>query len=340
MADRGLPRLLAAARARLASDEQAVLATVVDTAGSTYRKAGARMLIAADGSLAGMLGGGCFDTDLAVQARSVLDTGLPRQVEYDMRSPDDAIWGLGLGCEGLVRIFLQRIDRESPLLARLGNLVETGGGPLVTIIAAPDDTVIGTSWRPGEENAPGGVDAVEAATPGVQTRDGATVFVEHVAPAPLLCICGAGADAVPVVDQAAAVGWRVVVLDRRPGHVRPDRFPNAHAVRAFAPDDPDLLEADAVLVMSHSLDGDLGYLRTVAGQAQPWVGVLGPTARRQRLLELLAGDGLDLTHRLRGPVGLDLGGELPEEVGLSIVAELQAATYGRDAAVLTGSGRK
>jgi len=89
-----------------------VLATIVETFGSTYQKAGARMLIAKDGELTGLLGGGCFEKDLMEQALSVFETGKAKAVFYDMRSPDDLIWGLGLGCNGAVRVLLQLLKAE------------------------------------------------------------------------------------------------------------------------------------------------------------------------------------------------------------------------------------
>ena len=88
----------------------AVLATVVRVEGSAYRRPGARMLIESDGTAVGMVSGGCLETDLAERARDVLEAGSPRTVVYDMRSPDDIVWGLGLGCDGEVRVLLEVLD--------------------------------------------------------------------------------------------------------------------------------------------------------------------------------------------------------------------------------------
>src|ERR1700677_4500161 len=105
-------------RAPLAMDSR-VLATVVATAGSTYRKAGARMLIMADGSYLGLLSGGCMEADLAAHAREVIEAGVPRAIEYDMRGPDDVLFGLGAGCEGAMRILLEPAGRETLAAAAL-----------------------------------------------------------------------------------------------------------------------------------------------------------------------------------------------------------------------------
>src|SRR5688572_11652967 len=93
--------------------EPLVLATIVRTIGSTYRKPGAQMLLRADGASAGLLSGGCVESDLTERAREVLRTGRAALVDYDSRSSDDVIWGLGLGCEGAMRILLMRLDSSS-----------------------------------------------------------------------------------------------------------------------------------------------------------------------------------------------------------------------------------
>src|SRR5580658_9315021 len=114
--DTGLELLLDRA---LADDAPKVLATVVTTAGSTYRKAGARMLIMADGSYLGLLSGGCLEADLKLHAQQVLENGIPRAVEYDMRGPDDILFGMGAGCEGAMRVLLEPAGPRSPAAAAL-----------------------------------------------------------------------------------------------------------------------------------------------------------------------------------------------------------------------------
>src|ERR1700727_1086171 len=98
-----------------------VLATVVATAGSTYRKPGARMLIMADGRYLGLLSGGCLEADLKIHAQQVMDSGVPRAVEYDMRGPDDILFGIGAGCEGAMRVLLEPTGSGSPAATALAN---------------------------------------------------------------------------------------------------------------------------------------------------------------------------------------------------------------------------
>src|SRR5690349_19168393 len=100
-------------RAHRARGEMLVLATVVRTEGSTYRKPGAQMLIAHDGQVAGLLSGGCAESDLLERAAKVFETGVAQLAEYDTRGTEDAIWGIGLGCEGAMRILLTRLAPDN-----------------------------------------------------------------------------------------------------------------------------------------------------------------------------------------------------------------------------------
>ena len=110
----GLPALLEFRRGR-ADDEPLVLATVIATEGSTYRKPGAMMLIAGDGAFAGLISGGCLEGDLAQHAQAVFASGEPAQLTYDMSAGDDLVWNLGLGCDGVIHLLLQRLERDEGL---------------------------------------------------------------------------------------------------------------------------------------------------------------------------------------------------------------------------------
>src|SRR5271170_6083362 len=124
-----------------------VLATVVATAGSTYRKPGARMLIMADGSFLGLLSGGCLETDLNIHAQQVLASGVPCAIEYDMRGPDDLIYGIGAGCEGAMRVLLEPADRGSPAanaLAAAGGATRAGVAASLVTVHESADLTLGT----------------------------------------------------------------------------------------------------------------------------------------------------------------------------------------------------
>jgi xanthine dehydrogenase accessory factor len=321
-----------------------VLATVVATAGSTYRKPGARMLIMADGSHLGLLSGGCLEADLNGHAQEVLETGIPRSVEYDMRGPDDILFGIGAGCEGAMRVLLEPAGPNSVAAAAMagaGRAISLGRAASLVVVHESSDLPLGT--YDGTAPLPTGlVTAAERAIEdgvsreiNVETGAGRTrAFVQFLAPRPHLLICGAGPDAQPVVSAALTLGWRVSVVDHRPAYAVAERFAGASVRRADA---RDLRRAVAVeqchaaVVMSHHLPSDVAYLRELAEAGAPhYVGLLGPPARRQRIAQELGPDAERLRSRLRGPVGMDIGAVTPEGIALSIISQIHAwlAEYG------------
>jgi xanthine/CO dehydrogenase XdhC/CoxF family maturation factor len=313
-----------------APDAQAsrVLATVVRTAGSTYRKPGARMLLMADGSYIGLLSGGCLESDLQIHAREVMDSGVARSVEYDTRGPDDTLFGVGAGCEGTMRVLLEPAGPGSSAeaaLAAVGRL--THAGETTSLIMVHDSVQMPLGTYPGGEDLP----------PAERTH----AYVQRLAPPPHLLICGAAPDAQPVVAAARALGWRVSLIDHRPAYAVAARFPGAE-VRVANPKslrgEVDLARCHAAVVMSHHLPSDEIYLRELALAGVPaYVGLLGPKARRSRLAKELGPLTESLGARIRGPVGLDIGAATPEGIALAIIAQIHAWLAGRaySEAVLT-----
>ncbi len=326
-----------------AAQASRVLATVVATAGSTYRKPGARMLIMADGSFLGLLSGGCLEADLKLHAQEVLQSGVPRAVEYDMRGPDDILFGIGAGCEGAMRVLLEPAGPGSPVTAALAeagrttragrptsliSVHESADLPLGTYAPTPPlpPMLIDDAARSLSEGASRLVDREHA---GRRTR----AFVQFLAPPPHVLICGAGPDAQPVVNAARALGWRVSVVDHRPAYVVAADFPGA-GIRLC---DPRLLrtavaleQCHAAVVMSHHLPSDAMYLRELAQAGMPaYIGLLGPEARRSRLARELGSVAEELRPRLHGPVGMDIGAVTPEGIALAIVGQIHAWLAGR-----------
>jgi xanthine/CO dehydrogenase XdhC/CoxF family maturation factor len=159
------------------------------------------------------------------------------------------------------------------------------------------------------------------------------LFVGSFAPPPTLLLLGGGPDARPVATLAAFLGWRIVVVDHRASYLAAERYPPlAKLLEARAEDVARTLRLDdhsAAIVMSHHLESDLNYLRALAHSTVPYVGLLGPAARREKLLTDLGADAAALRPRLRAPVGLDIGGRSPESIALSIIGEVHAALAGR-----------
>jgi xanthine dehydrogenase accessory factor len=297
-----------------------VLATVVATAGSTYRKPGARMLLMADGSFIGLLSGGCLESDLQIHAREVLASGAARAFDYDTRGPDDTLFGVGLGCEGTMRVLLEPAGPMSPAeaaLAAAGDATRLGESTSLVMVHNSARMRLGT-YRHDQE---------------VPADERSRAFVQRLAPPPHLLICGAAPDAEAVVSAARALGWRVSVVDHRPAYVSAARFAGAElhiASPKTLRTEIDLTRCHAAVVMSHHLTSDELYLRELAEAGVPaYVGLLGPKARRNRLAQELGPLVEKFCGRIRGPVGLDIGATTPEGIALAIVGQIHAWLAGR-----------
>lgn len=330
-------------RERRDRGEPLVLATVSRTIGSTYRKAGAQMLFAADGGAAGLLSGGCLETDLMERARSVL-SGAPVVADYDTRSSDDLIWGIGLGCEGAMSILMTRLDRANDYqpFAFVEDCRRRGvPGNLALVTHSTNATYpLGAAFRSDAASAiPAGVADVLLKTTSLRAAttvetEGATFLIAPVELPPRLLVLGAGPDAMPLVEIAGLMNWHVTVLDHRPAYAVAERFPRAQrvALNPAAELARELRAAryDAAIVMSHHLLSDQAYLAALAEHgAIPYVGLLGPAPRRARLMQEIGERSQLLTGRLHGPIGLDIGARTPETIALAIVSEIQAVLAGR-----------
>jgi xanthine dehydrogenase accessory factor len=336
------------ARARL-SDEPLVLATVIRTAGSTYAKPGALMLIAGDGEYAGLLSGGCLESDLREHARAVIETRQSRVVSYDMRSPDDQLFGLGAGCEGAMDILLTCHGPAAPgwqTLTAMENAWRQGRPSRIAFVCASENSKLPLGMNfpvNGAGAEPAAVEpwlrslhsAASHAAHDLLRVDslGVELFVASIASPPRLLLLGGGPDAGPVTTLAAFLGWRLTVADHRAAYLAPARFAADTELVEVRPAELaarlPLDRFDAAVIMSHHLDSDLHYLRALARSQVPYVGLLGPAARREKLLADLGADADALHPRLRAPVGLDIGGREPESIALSIIGEVHAMLAGR-----------
>ncbi len=323
-----------------------VLATVVATAGSTYRKPGARMLVLEDGRYFGLLSGGCLEADLALHARGVLDSGVARAIEYDMRGPDDILFGIGAGCEGAMRVLLEPAGPDSlaaAALADAGRASRAGRATSLVMVHDSAELALGT-YAMSSALPPALADAARRALADTVSREievevrerRGRAFVQFLAPPPHVLICGAGPDAQPVAATALFLGWRVTVVDHRPAQALAQRFPGTEVLRADARDlrsTVPLETCHAAVVMSHHLQSDVAYLRELAEAGAPaYLGLLGPAARRQRIAqELGAAAAEKLRSRIHSPVGIDIGAVTPEGIALAIVSQIHAWLAGRDA---------
>jgi len=345
-----------------ASGQRMALATIVAVRGSTYRRPGARLLVPEEGAPIGNISGGCLEGDVADMARLVMEEGRARLAGWDLTADDDAVWGLGLGCNGAIEVFIEPADRaveaaralrtaleeERPisLVTVIESIEPEAIAPGARLIVMPDGAVEGSLGRSDVDT-----EAIAAARELLTTErseirtlaEGIRAFVEILDPPLRLVICGAGHDAVPLVRAASVLGWNVTVVDDRPAFLNRERFPEAHGFASV--DDPsevpEAITVDArtfVVVMTHNFLRDKAYLRGLLTTDARYVAMLGPAARTQRLLMELEEEGTPITEerrsRIHGPAGLDLGAEGPEEIAQAIIGEIVAVRRGRDGGFL------
>ncbi|WP_336001901.1 XdhC family protein [Halorientalis halophila] len=345
----------ARARELLEAGEPAVLATVIGVEGNAYRRPGAKMLVTPEGDGVGSVTAGCLEDQINRIAADVLESGRPRVETYDMMEDDEDVWGLGVGCNGIIDVLLEPLtaDQRSALDAVAAN--DPVG--VVTVLDGDVPTWSRTDYRPGEgfaddADAPAWLrDAVEpevrehldrerSGVVRVETDDGwAEVFVDALTPAPKLVVVGSGHDVGPVVELAANVDFRVHVVGFR-GTTGPDQFPAADAVRSTSPaqirDVESFDENTYVVVMTHNFVDDRLALEELLDVPVPYVGLMGPRERFEELVAAMADDETAATptdddlERIYTPIGLDLGGGTPYGIAHSIVAELLAVANDRD----------
>ena len=372
------------------SDECVAIATLVKAQGSTYRRPGARMLMTSQGQIVGSLSGGCLEGDVFEQAQEVMTSGKPIVVQYDTMSDEDIIWGLGLGCNGIVQILIERVEEESPLnhLAFLTECLRYRQvGVLATVFHVegqvkaqigtrlmmyPDGTVKSDIEDADlvaqiRDDAGKALDESRSKVKAYPLLTGkAEVFIEVIQPPVPLMIFGAGHDVVPLVRLAQELGWYVTVVDSRQADATRERFQSADEVILSRPESISDSVSEAVgtlgasallrtplekplakrgeaqasadriqlnnrtvaVVMTHNYLHDLELLKTLLPSPVRYLGILGPKSRTGKLLQDLQEQGITPTEqqlqRLYNPVGLNIGADTPEEIALSIVAEIQA----------------
>jgi xanthine dehydrogenase accessory factor len=339
--------------------KKTALATVVLVEGSAYRRAGARMLITEDGQLTGAISGGCLEGDALRKARLVILQQEPMLVTYDTTDDDDAKLGVGLGCNGIIHILIEPIidHPQNPINLLKTILSNRKHAVLVTLFSVEDRKAAqpGTCLCLTEkgliaselENAIYKDDLITDAKKVLQNqlsetnfytdRVVYTGFVEHIKPVIALVIIGAGNDAVPLTKIAAVLGWDITVIDGRHNYALSERFPSAQKVIVAKPEQIlsyiELNEWTAFVLMTHNYIYEINLLKELLPLNLPYIGVLGPKRKLERMLTELEDAGTTITeeqlNHIYGPVGLDIGSEGSEEIALSIVAEIKAVLSSR-----------
>lgn len=308
----------------------AVLVTLVRVEGSSYRRPGAKLLIASSGEYAGAISGGCLEAEVIRKAQWKVRNGAVVE-RYSTLFDDTAEIPYGLGCGGTVDLLLEPAGTAEFAALMDAMKASLHGEPRRVVTELPVDEspllrcifddagqrVFGSSLR-----------AVDPARP---------LFDETLHPPQRLVVFGAGDDARPLVSMAALMGWRVVVADGRAQWAQAVRFPEAEQVVVMKPGDDFCVSADdAVIVMTHSYEQDRALMVSVLPRGPRYLGLLGARHRSALLLrEAAAALGWTVERvceRVYAPLGLDLGGDGAEAIALATIAEVQAAIEGRLAA--------
>lgn len=309
-----------------------VLGTIIDTQKSTYRKAGAMMLFNSMGQMYGMLSGGCLEGELVTQARKALMTNKVITLHYDLRHESDTSWQRGIGCGGAVSIILQPVTRNNQYLGL--DQVHQALQQNQRII------YIQRTASPGLEQQHWHVHSAEmnqilfennhSPQSKLITKDGNACLASLICPAPHLLIFGGGLDAQPLSTLAQDIGWQVTVADTRVAYAKQSNFPGATILKT-APDtwQKEKPKADAIVIMTHSLQLDAKALIYAQKSNARYIGILGPQHRREKVQNIAGINAKDFCQYYCGPSGLYIGATLPETIALSILSECHQVIEGR-----------
>lgn len=300
---------------------QFVLATIVRTEGSSYRRPGAHMLVLPNGETVGSISGGCLERDVITHAEKIRGSGKAVLLSYDTTSEEDVFMGVGLGCKGVIEILLEtNIGEKLAFIAKL--FEERRSGVVATTIRGEVGTVKFSNDLKEFEN-----------------RD--DVYQEVIHPPTPLFIFGAGFDAIPLARFAKELGFEVTVVDRRPAYACKERFADADAVIVASPSEigkVPLNDRSVAVVMSHHYVSDRDYLKALLGIPLRYLGVMGPRKRAEKMLAEFREEGIlvgeELLARMHNPIGLDIGAEGPEQIALAILAEITTVLAGHGGGIL------
>lgn len=344
------------------SQRKAALATVVKVRGSSYRSPGARMLITDDGRWVGSISGGCLEGDALRKARAVMTDKKSMTVTYDTREESNQNLGIGLGCNGVIDVLIEPIENSeasNPIAGFKSLLQKQEPVAMATVFNGPDQVghklmLTSSGSTSGELNfGTLSTQLVPDLTLVFTTKkseakkyiaDGMEyeVFLELIQPAINLIIFGGGFDARPVSELAKSLGWTVSVTDECVAHIAPIFFPTADKLslcqREFVDRDFNITPYTACVLMSHNYEYDRDVLKKLIKTDTPYIGILGPRKRFDKMLVEFNQQGITLSDddlkRIHSPIGLDIGAEAPDEIALSIIAEIQGKFTSRSGGFL------
>ncbi len=342
---------------------QTALATVVHVEGSSYRSSGARMLVEDNGKMTGAISGGCLEGDALKKALLAINQQQNKLVTYDTLHEDDVEFGVQLGCNGIVHILFEPIDaaqsnnpiallekcfsqRADAVLVTLFSLNNYYGNQPGTCAFFDGNHFYNVIENKTLEDRIRTDALIVLATKSSQLKQydefELTGFIELIEPPVSLIISGAGNDALPLVEMATILGWQITVVDGRSTHASIKRFPKVHKIIVGKPAEVSrqllIDERSVVVLMTHNYNYDYEMLKLLLQQPSRYIGSLGPKKKLERMLDELREQGIAVTEEqlsmIYGPTGLDIGAEEPEEIALSIIAEIKAVLAERKAGFL------
>jgi xanthine dehydrogenase accessory factor len=318
------------------------LATLVSASGSSPQNVGSRMVVLPDGRTMGTIGGGCMEAEARRVALTCLRTGAPRLLE--LRLDGDFGWDDGLICGGRVRIFIDPSpERSGPSYTAAAALAARRGRAVLCTWLAGPGRAPGTAeiWTPDDAQAPPALhtaagQALEAERPGTVDEAGDTVYLEPIAPRPLLLVAGAGHIGAAVAQVAALCEFEVLVVDDRPAFANAERLPFADrvvvdSIPGFVSRFP-IDERTYVVIVTRGHRHDAQVLRECIHSPARYLGMIGSRRKVCVIYDEMLRDGLATAAelgRVRSPMGLAIGGREVGEIAVAIVAELVSVRRGR-----------
>lgn len=335
------------------------LATVVHVKGSSYRRPGARMLVLENGSITGAISGGCLENDALRKAQLAMATSVPRLVVYDTSIEEDASIGVQLGCNGVITVLFEPVSDQNDPKIKL----------LEQVLFKRQPSVVSTVFYEGKIKSHPGTCSVTNSNDycldehrtfyqknlcpqalrqlkeqksmhtvfSDEEKQKLNIFFEFIPPPISLVIAGAGNDAIPLIELANTLGWESRIVDGRHTHLSPGRFPASCQLRLAKPEEvldqfaPD--QWTVFILVTHNYQYDKALLKILLPLQVPYIGILGPKKKMDRMIKELREEGMnitsEMTQKLYGPVGLEIGAEHPSEIALSIISEIQAVITGK-----------
>ncbi|MDW5288076.1 XdhC family protein [Formosa sp. PL04] len=298
-----------------------VLATVVHLEGSSYRRPGVRMLFVENGKSVGAVSGGCVEKEIQKQAETVFKTQMPKMMTYDGR--------YRLGCEGLLYILIEPFCLENDIIIKLNECYKSRTHfDILSCYNTDIDCTsnIGSWLKINNDKFP--VSSRPLNFDQIQNKE-LGVFKQQMKPCFKLIIFGTEHDAVQLCNYASLTGWEVTIVAEPLSFTSISCFPGATDFQTFFSEtfNCTIDNQTAVVLMSHSYANDLKYLLTLKNSKPIYMGLLGPAKRRDKLLNQFIESNLDTENEtvldvVYGPTGLNIGAETPQEIAVSIIAEI------------------